>query len=83
MYTMAHSFGNSERVINRSNSNVKRIFWQIDSICAAIITHWGNSGAKERSHVSHHFLAASTDAALVSGAAILQLRLKAKPLTLC
>lgn len=62
---MTHLSGNSEGVINKSNSNVERVLWQINSICAAIITHLGNSGAKERSHVSHHFLKASTDAALV------------------
>lgn len=47
MYTMTHLFGNSERVIHKSNSNVKRVLWQINSICAAITTHLGNSGAKE------------------------------------
>lgn len=44
---MTHLFGNSERVVHKSNSNVKRVLWQINSICAAIITHLGNSGAKE------------------------------------
>lgn len=62
---MTHLFGNSEGVTNKSNSNVKRVLWKINSICAAIITHLANSGGKEKSRVSHQFLKASTDAALV------------------
>lgn len=61
---MTHLSGNSEGVIHKSNSDVERVLWQINSICAAIITYLGNSGAKERSHVSRHFLKARTDAGL-------------------
>lgn len=64
MYTMTHFFGNREGVINKSNSNVKLVLWQITSICA-IITLLGNSGTNQRLCVSHHFLKASTDTALL------------------
>lgn len=36
---MTHLFENSEGVIHKSNSNVKKFLWQINSVCAVIIIH--------------------------------------------